>query len=78
MLLFFGGQALGRYAGYGGWKAGLMMAGLASQRARAYGGDRDIPRGAFAQFTWGLLTAGGYWFGPGSSEQVFVGMPGLA
>jgi hypothetical protein len=28
VLLFIGGQALGRYAGYGGWKAGLMMAGL--------------------------------------------------
>jgi hypothetical protein len=28
VLLFFGGMALGRYAGYGGWKAGLMMAGL--------------------------------------------------
>jgi len=28
VLLFIGGHALGRYAGYGGWKAGLMMAGL--------------------------------------------------
>jgi hypothetical protein len=28
VLLFFGGMALGRYAGYGSWKAGLMMAGL--------------------------------------------------
>jgi hypothetical protein len=27
-MLFFGGFALGRFAGYGGWKAGLMMAGL--------------------------------------------------
>jgi len=27
-MLFFGGLALGRYAGYGSWKAGLMMAGL--------------------------------------------------
>ncbi|WP_256354600.1 MULTISPECIES: hypothetical protein [unclassified Variovorax] len=27
-MLFFGGFALGRYAGYGSWKAGLMMAGL--------------------------------------------------
>jgi VIT1/CCC1 family predicted Fe2+/Mn2+ transporter len=26
--LFFGGLALGRYAGYGSWKVGLMMAGL--------------------------------------------------
>lgn len=28
VMLFFGGLALGRYAGYGSWKAGLMMAGL--------------------------------------------------
>lgn len=27
-MLFFGGLALGRYAGYDGWKAGLMMAGV--------------------------------------------------
>ena len=27
-MLFLGGFALGRFAGYGGWKAGLMMAGL--------------------------------------------------
>ena len=28
IMLFFGGLALGRYAGYGSWKAGCMMAGL--------------------------------------------------
>lgn len=27
-MLFFGGLALGRYAGYGSWKVGLMMMGL--------------------------------------------------
>ena len=27
-MLFFGGLALGRYAGYGSWKVGVMMAGL--------------------------------------------------
>ncbi|MDH5207621.1 MAG: hypothetical protein OEW34_03205 [Burkholderiaceae bacterium] len=27
-MLFFGGLALGRYAGYGSWKVGLMMVGL--------------------------------------------------
>ena len=27
-MLFLGGLALGRYAGYGSWKAGLLMAGL--------------------------------------------------
>ena len=26
--LFLGGLALGRYAGYGSWRVGLMMAGL--------------------------------------------------
>ncbi len=72
--------------------------GLAVQRTRAYGGDRDIQRGPFAQFTWGrlagcptrcalrserlgrpgALAVGGYWFNPGSSEQVFVGMLGLS
>jgi VIT1/CCC1 family predicted Fe2+/Mn2+ transporter len=29
-MLFLGGLALGRYAGYGSWKVGLMMAGLGS------------------------------------------------
>jgi VIT1/CCC1 family predicted Fe2+/Mn2+ transporter len=27
-MLFFGGLAFGRYAGYGGWKAGLIMVGI--------------------------------------------------
>ena len=51
--------------------------GLAAQRTRAYGGDRDIQRGPFVQFTWKSLTLGGYWFNPGSSEQVFVGSIGV-
>jgi len=29
-MLFFGGVALGRHAGYGSWKVGFMMAGLGS------------------------------------------------
>lgn len=28
LMLFFGGLALGRYAGYGSWKVGFMMVGL--------------------------------------------------
>jgi hypothetical protein len=52
--------------------------GLAAQRTRAYGGDRDIQRGPFAQVILGPLTVGGYWFNPGSSEQVLVGMLGLS
>jgi hypothetical protein len=27
-MLFIGGMALGRYAGYGGWKAGFLMVAL--------------------------------------------------
>jgi hypothetical protein len=50
--------------------------GLAGQRTRAYGGERDIQRGPFAQLTWRRVTIGGYWFNPGSSEQVFVGLIG--
>jgi VIT1/CCC1 family predicted Fe2+/Mn2+ transporter len=30
VMLFAGGLGLGRYAGYGGWKAGLVMVGLGS------------------------------------------------
>jgi hypothetical protein len=51
--------------------------GVAGQRTRAYGGGRDIQRGPFAQLTWDRVTIGGYWFNPGSSEQVFVGMIGV-
>ena len=28
LMLFLGGLALGRFAGYGSWRAGLLMAGL--------------------------------------------------
>jgi hypothetical protein len=52
--------------------------GIAGQRTKIYGGDRDIQRGPFAQVTWGPVTIGGYWFNPGSSDQVFVGMIGAA
>jgi hypothetical protein len=51
--------------------------GAAGQRTRAYGGERDIQLGPFAQVAWGRFTIGGYWFNPGSSDQVFVGMVGL-
>ena len=27
-MLFFGGFGFGRYAGYGGWRAGIIMAAL--------------------------------------------------
>jgi hypothetical protein len=53
-----------------------LRVGVAAQRTRAYGGDRDLQRGPFAQVTWGPVTVGGYWFNPGASEQVFVGLIG--
>jgi hypothetical protein len=49
-----------------------LRVGLAAQRTRAYGGDRDIQRGPFAQVTWRRITIGGFWFNPGSKDQVFV------
>ena len=50
--------------------------GIAGQRTTTYSNERDIQRGPFAQVTWGPVTIGGYWFNPGSSDQVFVGMIG--
>jgi len=52
--------------------------GLVAQRTRAYGGERDIQRGPFAQLTWRRVTLGGFWFNPGSKEQVFVASLGVA
>jgi len=54
-----------------------LRVGIAGQRTRAYSNERDIQRGPFAQLTWGPVTIGGYWFNPGSNEQVFVGMIGV-
>ncbi len=53
-----------------------LRVGIAGQRTRVYGGERDIQRGPLAQVTWGPVTIGGYWFNPGSSDQVFVGLIG--
>lgn len=50
--------------------------GVVGQRTRAYGGEREFQRGPFVQLTWGPVTIGGYWFNPGSDEQVFVGSIG--
>jgi hypothetical protein len=55
-----------------------LRVGVAGQRTRAYGGDRDIQLGPFAQLTWGPVTLGGYWFNPGSADQIFVGSIGAA
>ena len=52
--------------------------GAVGQRTRAYGGEREFQRGPFAQATWGSFTIGGFWFNPGSDDQVFVGSIGIA
>jgi len=54
-----------------------LRVGVAGQHTRLYGGDREIQRGPFAQFIWSKLTIGGYWFNPGSSDQVFIGSIGV-
>ncbi|MEO8188476.1 MAG: hypothetical protein ABI580_14060 [Burkholderiaceae bacterium] len=51
--------------------------GLAGECTRAYGGERDIQRGPFAQLTWRKITIGSYWFNPGSRDQVVVGLVGV-
>ena len=55
-----------------------LRVGIAGQRTRAYGGERDIQRGPFAQVTLGPFTLGGYWFNPWSDEQVIVGSIGVS
>ena len=46
--------------------------GIAAQRTRIYGGEREIQRGPFLELTHGKFTFGGYWFNPGSSQQVVI------
>jgi len=57
--------------------ADWLRVGIAGQRTRIYGNGRDIQRGPFAQLTWERVTIGGYWFNPGSGEQIVVGMIGV-
>ena len=52
--------------------------GLVAQRTRAYGGDREVQRGGFVQYEFGKVTAGIYWFNPGSSDQVVTGALGVS
>jgi hypothetical protein len=52
--------------------------GAVAQRTKAYGGEREIQRGPFLQVTWGSATIGGFWFNPGSDDQVFVASIGVA
>jgi hypothetical protein len=51
--------------------------GLAAQRTRIFGEERDIQRGPFAQASWDRFTVGGYWFNPGADDQIFVGSIGV-
>jgi hypothetical protein len=53
-----------------------LRVGIAGQRTRVYSEERDIQRGPFAQFTWGRVTLGGFWFNPGAQDQIFVGSIG--
>jgi hypothetical protein len=54
-----------------------LRVGVAGQRTRVYGGERDVQRGPFAQVTWERVTIGGYWFNPGSGDQIVVGLIGV-
>lgn len=55
-----------------------LRVGAASQRTRAYGGERDYQLGPLVQFSHGPVTVGAYWFNPGSREEVIVGAINLA
>jgi hypothetical protein len=55
-----------------------LRVGFVGQRTTAYGGDREVQRGPFVQVTWGGVTVGGFWFNPGSKDQVFVGSIGAS
>ncbi|MEJ8847800.1 hypothetical protein [Variovorax rhizosphaerae] len=55
-----------------------LRVGLAAQRTRVYGGSREVQRGPFAQVTWRRMTIGGFWFNPGSKDQVLVTSIGVA
>ena len=51
--------------------------GAVAQRTRAYGGEREFQRGPFVQATFGSATLGGYWFNPGTKDQVAMAMIGV-
>ena len=55
-----------------------LRVGVVAQRTRVYGGERDLQRGPFAQVAWGPVTVGGFWFNPGSQDQVLVASLGVA
>jgi hypothetical protein len=51
--------------------------GVAAQRTRIFGDDREIQRGPFAQVSWDRFTLGGFWFNPGADDQILVGSIGV-
>jgi hypothetical protein len=54
-----------------------LRVGVAGQRTSTYDSGRDIQRGPFAQLSWRRVTVGAYWFNPGSSDQIVVGLIGV-
>ena len=54
-----------------------LRVGAVGQRTRIYGGEREFQRGPFAQFVWERVTVTGYWFNPGSQDQVVVASVGV-
>jgi len=52
--------------------------GIVGQRTRIHGSGHDYLGGGFAQYTYGKVTLGAYWFNPGSSEQVVIVSLGAA
>jgi len=62
-----------------GWRpVEWLRVGLAGQHTRVYGGDRETQRGGLVQLTHGKFTLSGYWFNPGTSEQVAIVALGAA
>ncbi|MFZ4285855.1 hypothetical protein [Variovorax sp. HJSM1_2] len=54
-----------------------LRVGLAAQRTRKYEDTPTTQRGPFAQFMFGRVTLGGFWFSPGSKNQVVVTSIGI-
>jgi hypothetical protein len=56
-----------------GWRpAEWLRVGFAGQHTRVYGGDRETQRGGLIQLTHGKFTLSGYWFNPGTSDQIAI------
>ncbi len=61
-----------------GWRASdAVRIGIAAQRTRIYGSEREIQRGPLVQVTAGKATFSAYWFNPGESAQVIIVSAGM-